>query len=393
MLLTKLTFSTPDIQPSSSDQQAQARVRRRARKRNGPPQLQFLTATDLSQFKDENAKRSVRSQAMIQYRYKAEQQKRKGKEPCEERAPENEPVAGPAGSIKSRERPHSGREKAPMAPVLNEQQEPEHLYPSTSAAWHGTNPDDGYTVSSWPPDTSAHVPIRSSRYYHALSIVPLNTAAEKVLQYNEDDDQEATNMRMLGDQIATVNHIGDGVDPFIVMPQFASPELSSVDLVRKCRLKIVRFLCHDGYAANFCDHTALVRLQSLTLIGTRGFVTQSTMDKWVPTMLAHSHILLSSTLLASTWLDMHAGCSGDSKRTTLVKSETLGWINSRLRDPTAQFEDFTLMVILHLLAGEMWSCNENTLRIHQSGVARLIAARGGMHVLGGNGALAEVSAS
>ena len=60
---------------------SQARVRRRAKKRTEPPQLQFVTATDPSQFKDKNAKRSVRSQAMIQYRYKSDQQKKKGKEP------------------------------------------------------------------------------------------------------------------------------------------------------------------------------------------------------------------------------------------------------------------------------------------------------------------------
>jgi hypothetical protein len=51
------------------------------------------------------------------------------------------------------------------------------------------------------------------------------------------------------------------------------------------------------------------------------------------------------------------------------------------------------MVILHLLVGEMWSCNEKTLRIHESGIARLIAHRGGMEQLGGNGAMAEVAAS
>jgi hypothetical protein len=90
---------------------------------------------------------------------------------------------------------------------------------------------------------------------------------------------------------------------------------------------------------------------------------------------------------------MHAGCSGDTKRTVLVKGEVIGWINQRLRDGAQQFEDSTLMVILHLLVGEMWSCNEKTLRIHESGIARLIAHRGGMEQLGGNGAMAEVAAS
>lgn len=88
---------------------------------------------------------------------------------------------------------------------------------------------------------------------------------------------------------------------------------------------------------------------------------------------------------------MHAGCSGDSKRTALIKNETLGWINERLRNSATQFEDSTLMVILHLLAGEMWNCNEKTLRIHQSGIARLITHRGGMSSLGGYGTVAEIA--
>jgi hypothetical protein len=115
------------------------------------------------------------------------------------------------------------------------------------------------------------------------------------------------------------------------------------------------------------------------------------MVKWMPAMLAHPHVLLSSVILASTWIDMHAGCSGDSKRTVLVKGETIGWINERLRDPELRSADFTLMVILHLLAGEMWSCNEKTLQIHQSGVARLITHRGGLDALGGNGTFAETA--
>lgn len=53
------------------------RVRRRRRVHTGAPTLQFVTATDPRQFRDERTMRGVRSQAMIQYRYKAAQQKQK----------------------------------------------------------------------------------------------------------------------------------------------------------------------------------------------------------------------------------------------------------------------------------------------------------------------------
>ncbi|KAF2118770.1 hypothetical protein BDV96DRAFT_487720 [Lophiotrema nucula] len=346
----------------TSNPPPQARVRRRARKRDGPPQFQFLTATDPSQFKDETAKRSVRSQAMIQYRYKADQQKRKGKESHEVLPVERLPLAERITPVVTHAEPYQGQESALMHHALSEQQEQEHLYPSTSAAWWGTNPpDEGFGEPSWFPDSSSHLPaLQSSRYRQALAAVPLNTAAQKVHDYVESDVHEERQMRILVATLAKYNPIGDGVDPFLVIPQFKSPELSSIYLVRKCN---------------------------------RAFVSEATMVRWLPSMLAHPHILLSSTILASTWLDMHAGCSGDSKRTTLVKAETIGWINERLRDPIMQYEDFTLMVILHLLAGEMWSCNEKTLRIHQTGVARLIIQRGGMDSLGGNNAMAEVSAA
>jgi hypothetical protein len=109
-------------------------------------------------------------------------------------------------------------------------------------------------------------------------------------------------------------------------------------------------------------------------------------------MLSHPHILLSSTILASTWLDMRAGCSGDSWRTALVKAETLCMINERLRNPNTELEDATLMIILHLLAGEMWSCNEKALRVHESAVARFIFQRGGMRSLE-NRAVVEIAAA
>lgn len=51
------------------------------------------------------------------------------------------------------------------------------------------------------------------------------------------------------------------------------------------------------------------------------------------------------------------------------------------------------MIILHLIAGEMWSCDEEVLRLHETGVVQLINHRGGLDKLGGNGATAAVSAA
>lgn len=123
----------------------------------------------------------------------------------------------------------------------------------------------------------------------------------------------------------------------------------------------------------------------------RAFASDSTMTKWLPLMLSHPHIILSSTTLASTWLDMHKHISGDSTRTIRVKTETIGMINKRLIDPTLRLEDATLIVILHLLAGEMWMCNEKSLRMHENGVATFLSRRGGLSTFDYNRALAEVA--
>ena len=214
-------------------------MRRRARKRNGPPQFQFLTATDPSQFKDETAKRSVRSQAMIQYRYKADQQKRKGKETHEVQEVEEAgqpPKAERVTPIMTHAEPYQGRESALMHHALDEQQEQPYMYPSTSAAWWATNPpDDDFAEPSWYQQASAHRPLpQSSRYRRALVEVPLNAAAQHVQYYEDSDNHEERQMRILVATLAKYSPMGDGVDPFSVIPQFKSEELSSIYLVRRC---------------------------------------------------------------------------------------------------------------------------------------------------------------
>ncbi|KAF2711079.1 hypothetical protein K504DRAFT_376174 [Pleomassaria siparia CBS 279.74] len=342
-------------------------MRRRAHKRDGPPQLQFLTATDPSQFKDENAKRSVRSQAMIQYRYNAEQQKQqkqqkqqRGKGKGKEIAATTHVQAAHLATqritpIVAYDGPYSyyGGEatiRAQAHDMQQDQEQQQHLYDAQVAAWGATSDGVFGKQSSWPASTL-------SRYRRVRPTVPLNSTAVGVLDYEDNDEREAQKMRIVIARFAATNYIGDGVDPFTVMPQFSSPELDSMFLVRKCTSTMA------------------------TLARNRAFVTQTTMIKWLPVLLGHPYMLLSATLTVSTWLDMHAGINGDSKRTVLIKKETMGWLNERLRHPVEQSEDLTLIAILHLVAGEMWNCNEKTLHIHQSGIARLISHRGGMNQL------------
>jgi hypothetical protein len=99
-------------------------------------------------------------------------------------------------------------------------------------------------------------------------------------------------------------------------------------------------------------------------------------------MFSHPYVLLSSTALASGWLDMYSSCPGNSRRTALVKAEIIGMISERLRHFDTKWADSTLLVILNLLGGEAWSCNEKTLRTHESGIATFVPQRGGLDRLG-----------
>jgi hypothetical protein len=86
---------------------------------------------------------------------------------------------------------------------------------------------------------------------------------------------------------------------------------------------------------------------------------------------------------------MQESCSDDSSLTTIVKGEVFAMVTERIK---TSYDDVTLMVVLHLLAGEMRSCNEETLRAHKEGVVRIVSERGGMQALS-NIRVAEATAA
>ncbi|KAF2280447.1 uncharacterized protein EI97DRAFT_411741 [Westerdykella ornata] len=320
--------------PRMDPQQTRAAQRRG----KGSPEVQFLTATHPSEFKSAENKKTVRSGAMKHYRsqYKDHGKKKKTQD---DTASSCTPVAGPnVEGWPSRTMPTAGHS--------------DHQHP-LPRAWAG------WRKEILNPEASAAMVPHTPRSQHVVSSVSPSMAIVKEVDYEENDSHEQEMMQMLVHDLRIMT-IGDGVDSFCVFPQFRSAELNSMNLVRECL---------------------------------RAFATPATIARWKPLMMVHEHILLSSTAIASTWIDMQTRISGDTRRTMLLKGEVISWINQRLRDPAQQFQDSTLMIILQLLVGEMWSCDEETLRIHEKGIARLINHRGGMTGLGGAGAMAEVAAS
>lgn len=202
-------------------------------------QLQFLTATDPSQFKDANAKRSVRSQAMRHYRNTSEAQKK-----------ESEPLSSTSSSDVAAKQPSAVFDNfQPVAPLQPERyvspetdssqtseeyQDQHYLLPSTTDAWWGTKSSvkqDVFDEELERKDSATQVSSYDTRYGKALAI----REPPKIIKYEDSDSHEDSQMRMLVGGMARFFNIDDGVDPFVVLPQFKSPELDSVFLMRKCR--------------------------------------------------------------------------------------------------------------------------------------------------------------
>ncbi|KAL6707108.1 hypothetical protein ACN47E_004860 [Coniothyrium glycines] len=310
---------------TKAENKAEAKPKQKARrqpaKRDGPPELHFVTATDPAQFKNKDVSRKVRSQVMGHYRYLSRKEKEKEKRRKQASEEVDNVDADQATSIVTTSTPS-------LEDLVPEEQNQSQTHGSGSAAWLDIVVGADGQPQCEEYELSAILPYRS-RFNEQQS----NTNADpslRVLNYEYSDAYEQRHLRMVVDKIAMVAPtIGDGVDPFKCLPPFEHPELDALFLVRRC---------------------------------IRAFASTETIVKWLPSMLSHPHLILSSTVLASTWLDMQDGLLGDSKRTALVN-------------------DATLMVILHLLAGEMWNCNESTLNIHEAGVGRSIHARGGINNL------------
>ncbi|KAF2202764.1 hypothetical protein GQ43DRAFT_301310 [Delitschia confertaspora ATCC 74209] len=344
---------------------SQRPVRRQVKKRSGPPQLQFLTATDLSQFKDEKIKKSVRSQAMLQYRYRSEQQKHKENKAGDVgRMPELDNIKQNLATRAYHWHDVSALQVAPVATmqnrIQNHVQGQERFYTRPPAAWLAFNPEDNPRDPYFIPPSSAYL-TQSSRYRRALlTLDGFCIRMKRVVEYEDSDQHREVIMHIIrtGVAAACLRSVRNGSEPFSVLPQFSSPKVNTLDLFREC---------------------------------SRHFITPTTMRRWGVLVFSDPDVMPTGTLLTCGYLDMHSGYSGDSARTLRVKSETIRKINNRLRNPATQLDDLTLASILHLLMAELWSCDEKTLRIHEAGAARLIAQKGGMHALGGNGVVAEVA--
>jgi hypothetical protein len=195
-----------------------------------------------------------------------------------------------------------------------------HLPTSDPTPWASADDPAEYSEAPEPNWSTTWMSKPDSCSSTALVMRPNNRSVIRVSDYEDTDTHEEQAIRMMVGTLARYHQIGDGVDPFIVLPQFKSSELDSLYLTRRCKSQPDSAACNAMHRYKVRRHYH----HTLTIQGMRTFTSASTIQKWLPAMLSHPHILLSATLLASTWLDMRSGCSGDSKRTVIVKGETIG---------------------------------------------------------------------
>ncbi|CAA9963799.1 hypothetical protein PTMSG1_07158 [Pyrenophora teres f. maculata] len=376
--------------PKELPHKVEARRRVRAARRDGPPQLQFVTATDLSQFRDTDAKRSVRSQAMIYHRSRSMINSAIDKLTAGKAHPRRHGKGsmkkGPTGTeqVRSTERQDKDRPSVAFEPGLGTispaltcvtsddegrgwstavtlRQNPrdqQYVKLAQETAW--STPESEDRISNLAPDVTVDYDDsydqQVARNARARKTIPRATG--RVVDYEYTDTQEERQTRRLIDKLVTIPCFGNAFDAFGLLPRYKNPAVDSLLLMRM-------FM--------------------------RTFATDGLLAKWFQGG-PNRDILLSAYLITSAWVDMRTGCPEESTRTTIAKMETLSIASERLSQPGTQLDNTTLIVLMHLLAGEAWGCNEKTLRTHQYGIVHLISQRGGLSSLGTPG-FAELCAS
>jgi hypothetical protein len=239
---------------SSSAPPRITKPKRQRIKHDGKPPLQFIVSTsDLSQFRDEDVKRNVRSQAMLVWRQK-DREKRvlKGKGKATPVEPTDEPSVEPSGS-ESPANVDNGKPSPdgfePMDDIMptsdDSKPDMEHLSLPTS---EGSSASSSHMLDE--PPQGQQIP-HSPTYLAWWGSVPLSDFEEygeeqdayggtysqalilrKTVDYEESEKHETHTYKGLIHQLAAFYQVGNGADPFDALPQFENPELNSLYLTR-----------------------------------------------------------------------------------------------------------------------------------------------------------------
>jgi hypothetical protein len=240
---------------SSSAAPRITKPKRQRIKHDGKPPLQFIVSTsDLSQFRDENVKRNVRSQAMLVWRQKDREKRAPN---CKSKAtPPVEPTDGPSVEPSGSESPANVDNVKPgpddFEPMDDIKPVPDDTKPDMERLSLPTSEDSSASSSHMldEPPQGQQIP-HSPTYLAWWGSVPLSDFEEygeeqdaygdtssqalilrKTVDYEESEKHETQTYKGLIHQLAAFYQVGNGADPFDALPQFENPELNSLYLTR-----------------------------------------------------------------------------------------------------------------------------------------------------------------
>ncbi|KAH7411925.1 hypothetical protein DE146DRAFT_258572 [Phaeosphaeria sp. MPI-PUGE-AT-0046c] len=160
-------------------------------------------------------------------------------------------------------------------------------------------------------------------YGHAVRADAYSGTVGRVSSYDRTEHHQRLMVHLLISMVDPHHHFGDANNALVAFFRFNNPIISA------------DFLLHE-----FVDL----------------FATESMMQKWPRMMGRQCKLILSSTLLATMWNDVHDKDRSDSNWTMAVKEEVRALVAEALR--ATAYDDATLMALLHLLVGELWSLDE-----------------------------------
>ncbi|GAB7350929.1 hypothetical protein MBLNU459_g1438t1 [Dothideomycetes sp. NU459] len=118
--------------------------------------------------------------------------------------------------------------------------------------------------------------------------------------------------------------------------------------------------------------------------------------KWVPLMLQSRESFLSTLCISTAYVDILRTPPPGSNtrptasiRTNAVFEEIIRLLKVSIGNPDTSADDSTIVAVVQLLCGEMMVRDDYVLQWHEAGLWSMVAKRGGLDQLGGNGAIAD----
>lgn len=216
------------------DPPPRTRSGRQRTRHEGPPQLQFLTATNPVQFRGQGARRSVRSHAMRYHRHQAGMTATNSQRALEmaPAARASTPTQRSLPTVVSEYRYDDALLRRSSSESDDHSSNRELPQRSRSPIWTEYSLRDGGSSATRLQRYIATSPVSDSGLSNTVAHFE---RTNRVLDYEESDAHEERMMSMLMERLVTHLEIESGGDPSFILPQFQTVGLESHYLLSQCK--------------------------------------------------------------------------------------------------------------------------------------------------------------